>query len=141
MAARSRVTGHRETAANLRALARYSPTPVSEASRKALAPTLAEARANAPVDTGALRKSLVVRKARSPRDQPQHMVGPRRGSDPVRYAHLTEFGRAPGADGSGGITGLRWLTAAFESTKGEVVKLFGQSIGPAIEKLAAKVRR
>lgn len=146
MATRSRVIGDRETAANLRALSRFVSTPASEASRFALAPTLSEAKANAPVRTGGLRKSLVIRKdERAPKATPTYRVGPRRDSPAARFAHVLEFGRAPNADGTGGLPGLRWLTAAFESTKDTVVKRFGERFGPGVEKhaakLAAKVRK
>lgn len=141
----SRVIGVRGTTAALRALARFASVPLNEASRHALAPTLAAAKELVPVDTGLLRRSLVIRRAKSPKISPRHFVGPSTravgpgGERPVKYAHLVEFGRAPNGAGHGAMAGSRFLTAAYEATKDLVVRRFGAIVGPAIEKRAASV--
>lgn len=60
-----------------------------------------KARGNAPVDTGALRASIVARANKSPKGEITASVGvarktyakgKRKGKSPRRYAHLAEFG-------------------------------------------------
>jgi hypothetical protein len=129
---RTGVTGAKDTARAFRELARYVATPSNEACRYALGPTLSEARKNAPKKTGELRRSLAIRRdPESPKSRPRFLVGPRRGSPAVRYAHLVEFFN----DGPG----KGFFTAAFEATKDLVVRRFNERIGPAIEKRAAKL--
>lgn len=145
MAKRSTMTGGAATARVLRQIVPGLAVPLNEASRKAMKPMLAAAKANAPKDTGALRRSLTVKRRRSPKDKPVHVVGPRKdatgkdGRKPVKYAHIVEWGRAAGKDGKGAMAGTRFLTRAFESTSEQVLRLFGAEIGPAIERRAAKL--
>lgn len=153
--ARSRVTGVRETSNALGDLGRYIIVPTNQASRYALQPTLRQAKANAPRDKGVLKKSLVVRQdPNAPRAKPRHVVGPsksvkERGRRPAWTAHLVEFGTAPHAQRGWfgrliwhpGIRGTRFLTRAFEATKDQVAKRFGEKIGPAIEARAAKIAK
>jgi HK97 gp10 family phage protein len=148
MASRSRVTGYRETIAAFRELARYVAIPANEASRYALAPTLAAAKANAPKRSGLLRRSLTIRRStRGSKLKPRHYVGPDnsvvgpKGEKPIKYAHIDEFGRAPNKDGKGRVQGTRFLTRAYEETKELVVKRFGERMGPAIEARAAKLAK
>jgi hypothetical protein len=56
----------------------------------------------------------------------------------VHYAHITEFGRMA-SDGEPAVPGRRWMTAAYEATKAEVVERFGQLFGPALERSAARI--
>lgn len=142
------VRGARQTSANLRELSRYVTVPLNAASRYALAPTLSAARQNVrqlPLKetTGTLAASLAIKRdPKSPKVSPKHQVGP--SSDfsretqygtrrPVKYAHLVEFGTAKGA------RAMPFLTPAYDSTKGTVVKRFGDRIGPEMEKRAAKL--
>lgn len=117
---------------------------INEASRAALKPLLAAARANAPVDDGDLRRSLAIKRLRSARERPVHAVGPRAdfvgkdGERPARVAHLTEFGRAANASGHGEIQGTRWFTRAFESTSAEVLRIFAATVGAAFWKRMKK---
>lgn len=124
--------------------------PLNEASRKALKPMLAATKQGAPVRTGALKRSLAIKKARSPKIRPVHLIGPRSDyqegdNRPVKYAHLVEFGRAPNADGKGGTKGTRFMTRAFEATAQQVLKILETELPAAIErrivKLASRVRK
>lgn len=120
--------------------------PMNEASRKALRPMLAAAKQAAPKEDGDLRRSLVIKRAESPKSHPVHVVGPSKdfvgkdGSRPVRYAHVTNYGRAANADGKGGIEGTRWLDRAFDGSKAEVISIFAREIGPAIMRRFEKGR-
>jgi HK97 gp10 family phage protein len=140
-----KVHGVRQTKLNLRELGQYVSTPANAAARKALRPTLAEAKSNAPKKSGLLRKSLTIKKSRSQKARPKFRVGPDaategpNGEKPIKYAHITEFGRAPNKGGKGGMKGTRWLTRAYESTRDGVSAIFGAEIGPAIEKHAARL--
>ncbi|HEV7344555.1 MAG TPA: HK97 gp10 family phage protein [Devosia sp.] len=140
MAARSKMTGAKAMATTFRRASGGLLTPISAAARKSLAPQLAAAKRNSPRDDGDLRKSLIIKKnPKSPKTKPQHVVGPRAdyvgkdGAQPVRYAHLTEFGSADGSQ-----AGTRWLTASFEETADEVMKRLKDGIGTEIEKHLAK---
>lgn len=150
------VRGNRDAARALRELARYVSTPLNAASRFALQPALKAAKAKVgsiPFDdsTGALQASLTIKKkARSSKLNPVHQVGPdsafrKGGRRPVSYAHLVEFGTAPHYQPKRGVMhpGAKptpFLTPAFHETKTEVVKRFGQKIGPEMEKRAARLR-
>src|SRR5690554_3030198 len=90
--------------ATLRAIPREAAQGFKNAGRKSLRPMLKAAKANAPVDDGDLKKSLaIVTDPKAPRDQPRFLVRPRSkyrgkdGSNPSRYAHLVEKGRADGS--------------------------------------------
>ncbi len=135
-----RVTGDRETARAFRQLAKFVSVPTNSASRFALRPMLAEAKRNAPKRSGLLKKSLgIKRDTRSPKLRPVHWIGPlARFKDVFRYAHLTNFGHL-NRDGSVTV-GTRWMDRAFEATKDEVVRRFGDRIGTELEKRAARVR-
>jgi hypothetical protein len=149
------VRGDKQTARALRDLASYVATPLNTASRFALVPTRAAARRNVralPLDdsTGALAASLTIKKkAKSSKLNPVHQVGPdsefeRNGRKPVKYAHLVEFGTAPHYQPERGVTHpgskpMPFLTPAFYDTRDEVVKRFGQKIGPEMEKRARRI--
>ena len=138
--ARSGVYGGTETAQAMRKLAALVARPANGALRASLAPTLAAAQRGAPVDTGTLRRSLVIRRVRrSPKTKPSYVVGPDpkvrgpNGRRPVRYAHLVEFGLGPVK------RARRFLTSAYEMTKEEVVKIFGAEFGPRLEENARRI--
>jgi hypothetical protein len=150
------VRGSRETARALRDLANYIAVPLNAASRFALQPTVKAAKAKVQAiafedTTGALAASLTIRKKpRSSKLNPVHQVGPdsgfrKNGRRPVSYAHLIEFGFPAFYQEGRGVThpGTRpmpFMEPAYHATKEEVVKRFGQRIGPEMEKRAAKVR-
>lgn len=153
------VRGSRETARALRELSKQVAVPLASTSRFALQPTLRAAKSNAKAipfkeDTGTLEASLVIkRKPRTSKVNPVFQVGPDSGYQratqfgsrrPVKYAHLIEFGTAPHFQPGRGIThpGTAphpFMTPAYFSTREEVVKRFGQKIGPEMEKRAAKL--
>src|SRR5688500_1664167 len=148
-----KVSGAKETARNFRTLASFVSVPLNATSRFALQPTLSTAKRNVSAlslddSTGALAASLTIkRKPSSSKVNPVHQVGPsadagKGGRRPVRSAHLIEFGTAPRAQGDGihpGFPPKPFLTPAYESTKQEVVKRFGEKIGPELEKRAANL--
>lgn len=134
------MSGAADIAAAFAAVGGNLATPMAAASRKALRPMLKQAKATAPVDSGDLKKSLTVKRSRRvPKGVVEHQVGPSKdyvgadGSKPIRYAHLTEFGKADGSQ-----KGTRWMSRAFEETKAETIEEFGKAMGPEIEKAAAR---
>lgn len=155
-----KVTGARQTAANLREMARYVSVQLGEASRFALQPTLTAARNNVyrlyPVlkeETGTLAGSLTIKKmAKSSKRNPVYQVGPDAGfarqtrfglRKPVKYAHLVEFGTAGGGlrPGHPGTAPHPFMAPAYYSTRDEVVRRFGRKIGQPLEQHAAKLGR
>lgn len=149
------VRGNREVARALRELSQQVSVPLNATSRFALQPTLKSARTKVQSldlddSTGALASSLTIKRKQSPKLAPVHQVGPdasksKDGRRPVRYAHLLEFGTAPHYQPGRGVVhpgskAKPFLTPAFHETKGEVVKRFGQRIGPEMEKRAARLR-
>lgn len=153
------VRGDKETARALRALSQQVAVPLAATSRFALQPTLKAAKSNAKnipskEKTGTLAASLVIKqKSRTSKLNPTFQVGPDSGFQrdtpfgsrrPVRYAHLLEFGTAPHYQPGRGVVhpGSRpepFLTPAYFATRDEVVKRFGDQIGPEMEKRAAKL--
>ena len=131
-----KMTGAEDIIAALREVAPQAVTGMNNAARKALQPVLKQARANAPVDDGDLKKALTIKRdGKAPRRQSRFVVGPsaaytgKDGSKPVRYAHLTEFGRADGSR-----AGTRWMTRAWEQTQGGILDTLGKETWPEIEK-------
>lgn len=155
------VRGNREVARALRELSQQVSVPLNATSRFALQPTLKAARTkllslDLDDSTGTLASSLTIKRKPSSKLKPVYQVGPdasksamvgiglQKKRRPVRYAHLLEFGTAPHYQPGRGVVhpGSRakpFLTPAFHETKGEVVKRFGQKIGPEMEKRAAKL--
>jgi HK97 gp10 family phage protein len=154
-----KIGGVRVTASNLRELAKQVTVPVNYASRFSLRPTLRAARVNVAKlslkdSSGALAKSLTIkRKAKSSKINPVYQVGPDAGFErdtqfgkrrPVKYAHLVEFGTSGHMIKGRYHPGARphpFLTPAYMTTREEVVKRFGERIGPEMEKRAAKLGR
>lgn len=153
------VRGSRETAAALRELSKQIGVPLSATSRFALQPTLKAAKSNAKAlglkeSTGTLAASLVIKqKPRTSKVNPTFQVGPNSefqrdtqyGSRrPVRYAHLIEFGTAPHYQPGRGVVHPGsaphpFMGPAYFATREQVVKRFGDKIGPEMEKRAAKL--
>lgn len=147
------VRGARETARALRGLAQYVSTPLTTASRFALRPALTKAKQNVrsiPFDegTGTLARSLTIKKRKGgSKLNPVTQVGPDSSVKvttefgvrrPVKYAHILEFGSVgPGAHV---VHPTPFLTPAYLDTRDQVVKRFGERIGPEMEKRAAKLR-
>lgn len=153
------VKGSRETAAALRQLSSFVSTPIGAASRFALQPTLKAAKSNAlsieeKERTNTLANSLTIKKSsRGTKLEQLYQVGPDASVErqtqyglrrPVKYAHLLEFGTAPHYQPGRGVVhpGSRpepFLTPAYFDTRDQVVKRFGDKIGPEMEKRAAKL--
>lgn len=117
MQGKSVTKGGAETREAFRKIRSEFGPALNKVSRLAMQPVLKEARANAPKDSGRLKKSLQLRlmKGRS-KLAPETRVGVSGRSHALRYVHLAEFGRA----GEGGYAGSRFMTRAWESTRGEV---------------------
>jgi HK97 gp10 family phage protein len=153
------VRGDKATAQALRALSQQVAVPIAATSRFALQPTLKTAKSNArnieeKERTNTLANSLVIKqKARTSKLNPTFQVGPDSSVEkqtkyglrrPVKYAHLLEFGTAPHYQPGRGVVhpGSRpepFLTPAYFETREQVVKRFGDKIGPEMEKRAAKL--
>lgn len=93
----SKVTGFRETARAIRELTRFPKRKISTASRKALRPMLAKAKANLKANysyhRGVLYRSMVIRQWKSTTAMSQWVIAATgRG---VNIAHLVEAGTAP----------------------------------------------
>lgn len=135
----SKISGADDLARALATLRGAIGAPINASSRKALIPMRAAARRNAPVDKGNLKKSLTIKAdGKASKSRPRFVVGPDASYQidddrPVKYAHVVELGPADGSR-----PGARFLTAAFEETKGETLKILGAEIGPQIEKAAAR---
>ena len=126
------------------------------ATKAALGVLLVAAKARAPIDSGALRDSLIVTTKRA---RGQKGILARVGPDakvavqvtrvlpngslkdevarPVKYAHLVELGHAPAGHVNigGNIVGKKpFIRPAFDATKEQIIKLFGERISKLIEK-------
>lgn len=93
----SKVTGHRQTAAAIRKLAKFPRAKVGQASRKALQPMLAATkanlRANKSYSRGVLYRSMRIRALKSTSAMSQWVIAATgRG---IAIAHLVEGGTAP----------------------------------------------
>lgn len=151
MAKKSKLHGIRETKAAFRQLSTGLTVPINEALRKAAQPMLLDAKArlkaNGSVASGELLSLLTVKKDPNARkDKPAVVVGPSTKSPGYRKAHLVELGTAPHFQLElnrmhPGAAAKPFLRPAFEEKKDEAVQRFGASIGPAIEKRAARLAK
>lgn len=135
------VRGDRETQQALRLLRDNILVPMGEAGQEALKPTLAEAKSNVPRRSGQLRKSLRILRRRKGM-MVKFRVGPYSTNTALWYhlarvATVLEFGRKGGKRGT--IAPMGWLRRSFEATKDQIAKIYGERLGPAVEKRAAKV--
>lgn len=147
MAKGSRVRGHKSTAASLRRVANEMQRPVSESSRVALKPILAAAKANlmsnGSYDEGILFRGMQIRQKSKSKSSNVHVVGAT--GKAIGEAHLVEFGTDPHWQPQRGVMhpGAKakpFLTPAYADHDQEAVRLFGQALGPAMERLAARNR-
>jgi len=118
------LTGDKELIAKLNGLGgKVYRKVVAQASRKAFAPVVSSAKSNVVKDTGLLKKSIGIKQKRYPRaGRIVTIVGPRTGfgkkimaktirgevevfRDPVRYAHLVEYGTQAHAISQGDYIG------------------------------------
>lgn len=116
MAKGSTATGAKQTRDAFRKITSEFGPALNKVGRLAMRPMLAEARRNAPVDSGLTKRSLTIARVKgSPTMAPQHVVRVR--GKAAGRSHFAEFGRAPNAEGKGGYAGSRFMTRAFETTK------------------------
>lgn len=147
-----KVTGADDIAWALKELHGNVQAPVGAAARKALKPLLkatkAALKANGNIVTGDLYRALTVKKrARTPKNVTVYQMGPSKANPDYRLGHLIEFGTAPHMEktGSGqawmhpGSRAFPFMRPAFQSTKDEVIRLFGENFGIEVEAQARKV--
>jgi HK97 gp10 family phage protein len=127
--------------------------PIRQALRFAAAPMKRDAKAMAPVRTGALKKAIGYINPQS-KTQLFIYVGPRRKSTNVFYGHLVEFGTAPRkyrkpqyrkiggkwvkVTHTGSTPAQPFMRPAFEKNKENIEKRFERKIKKLIVKAAAK---
>jgi len=111
--------------------------------KKSATPMLQDARAKAPVRTGALKKSLAVKVKtykRGSNATVMAIIGADRkfvgagGDKPANYLHLVELGTEHSA-------AHPFLRPAFDATKAESKRIYAASLGPAIQRIAARVNK
>lgn len=142
MAKRAGVHGARELQRAFREMAKSVKRPVAEASRFALQPILRAARANTSHDS--VKKALVLKQGKAPKDRVVYAVGGDPANPDYRLLHLLEFGVEPHKIGDidhPGHAAQPFLTPAFEAEGANAMRRFGERIGPAIEKQAARLAK
>jgi len=110
---------------------------VGSAAMYAMTPVLKAARANAPVDRGVLRGSLIKKKKSFPRNFTVWVgVGSRKKVAP--HDHLIEFGHriVRGKKTVGFVPPKPFLRPAFENNKQEVMQRYRDKLVLGIEKVA-----
>lgn len=141
MARKAGVYGDNELRRVFRQMAKLYGKPVSEASRHALRPILKAAKANTPHRS--LKKALVLKKdRRAPKTRPTHVIGGDPKNPDHRLLHLQEFGVDPHKIGEidhPGHAPAPFLTPAFDQHGKEALRRFGEKLGPALEKQAARL--
>lgn len=132
----SKVTGYKETARAIRKLAQFPRKQVTAASRKALAPMLAKAKANLKANRsfkrGVLYRSMRIRALKSTTSLSQWVIAPTgRG---VGIAHLVEAGTAPHYQPKRGVMhpGAKakpFLEPAYFDHDDDVVRIMAKELG------------
>lgn len=143
MAKRAGVYGAKEVRRSFRELSKLYGRPVSDAMRFAMRPVLAAAKAN--TLHASIKSALVLKQdKKAPKTKPTVVVGGRPGDEGTPLMHLQEWGVEPHMIGDiqhPGHAAFPFMTPAFESAGPNVVKRFGDKIGPEIEKQAARLAR
>ncbi|MBU4529177.1 MAG: hypothetical protein KUA43_18040 [Hoeflea sp.] len=147
MAKRAGVFGAKRVSSAFRQMSKLYGRPVDEASRFALQPILKGAKAN--TEHASVKKALTLKKDRkAPKTQPSHLVGGDPKNPDYRLLHLLEFGTEPHVNAGRfagtqhpGTTAQPFLTPAYEAHGNEAIKRFGQKMGPAVEKQAARLAK
>ncbi len=142
----SKVSGFKALSRNLRTLSQLMERPVSEAARKALAPILAQAkanlRANDSVKEGNLLRGMVIRrKGKRAGEVTLHVVA---SGKAVGEAHLVEFGTEPHFQPKRGrmhpgAAAKPFLEPAFVTNEKKAVKIFMDELGVAVERQVARM--
>lgn len=142
MAKRAGVHGAKDVQRAFRQMASAARRPVAEASRFALQPVLKAAKANTP--HASIKKALVLKQGKAPKDRVVYAVGGDPKNPDYRLLHLLEFGVEPhlinGAQHPGHAA-QPFLTPAFEAEGANAIRRFGEKLGPAIEKQAARLAK
>jgi len=142
MAKKSGVFGAKELQRAFRELAHAARRPVAEASRHAMQPILKAARAN--TSHASIKKALVLKQGKAPKDRIVYAVGGDPKNPDYRLLHLQEFGVDPHKIGEidhPGHAAQPFLTPAFHAEGRNAIKRFGERLGPALEKQAARIAR
>ena len=142
MMAKSGVYGAKDVQRAFRQIAKSLKRPVNEASRFALQPILAAAKAN--TTHASVKKALVMKQGKAPKDRLTYDVGGDPKNPDYRLLHLLEFGVEPHKIGNinhPGHAAQPFLTPAFTEHGAEAIKRFGEKIGPAMEKQAARLAK
>lgn len=142
MARKPGVYGAKGVSRAFREMSRIIGRPIDEASRHALRPVLAAAKKNTP--HASIKKALTLKKDRKSRKTyPTHMVGGDPKNPDYRLLHLLEFGTdpSPNRPGHPGTDPQPFLTPAFEAEGQNAIKRFGERLGPAVEKQAARLAK
>lgn len=143
MARRAGVYGAKGVSRSFREMAKLYGRPVDEASRHALRPVLAAAKRNTP--HASIKSALVLKKDRAaPKSQPTHLVGGRPGDEGTPLMHLQEWGVEPHMIGTiehPGHAAFPFMTPAYEAEGPKAIKRFGEKLGPALERQAARLAR
>lgn len=127
MVQRTRIQGARELERVLKRLpAQIRGKVLQSAVMAGAAPIRREAKANAPVDDGTLRKSIVARKDKASGASAAVKIGPTRKGF---YGLFAEFGTSR-------QSAKPWLRPAFESTKRAALERIGKALARNIEKKA-----
>lgn len=135
--------GFAETERNLKRVhERIKRGAMREALAKASRPIIKRARELAPKESGALRKALG-RITKTIKGEVRVRIGIRRGKsvdyqgekrNPSRYAHLVELGSSKNR-------AHPFMRPALEEKKEEAIQIYKETLGPAIEKAAARVAK
>lgn len=139
MARKAGVYGAKGVKSAFRQLASAAKRPVAEASRFALQPILKAAKAN--TTHSSVKKALVLKQGKAPKDRVVYDVGGDPKNPDYRLLHLLEFGTDEHPVNHPGTAPQPFLTPAFEEHGAEAIKRFGEKIGPAMEKQAAKLAK
>lgn len=142
----SKVTGYRETARAIRRVAKFPRAVVGKASRKALTPMLAKAKANLKANRsykrGVLYRSMRIRALKATTSMSQWVIAATgRG---VGIAHLVEAGTAPHWQPKRGVMhpGAKakpFLEPAYFEHDDQVVKIMTHELGTKLIAYANQV--
>lgn len=142
----SRVSGYRETARAIRRAAQFPRRQVTAASRKALRPMLAKAKANLKSNNsytrGVLFRSMKIRKIKSTTAVSNWVIAPTgRG---VGIAHLVEGGTRPHWQPRRGVMhpgaqAKPFLEPAFFAHDDDVVRILTHELGAGLIRYSSQV--
>lgn len=144
----SKASGFKGLSRNLRSMAQLMQRPMNEASRKALAPILRDAKSNLKSNgsyiTGDLYRGMVIRLKDKRRNQVINVVAATGRA--IGEAHLVEFGTEPHWQPNRGqmhpgAEAKPFLEPAYVANEAKAVKIFGEEIGVALERQAGRMSK